>query len=134
VLASRRIGGAHRPVTSQLTHIDPPKAWGVGGIDGPIRATADLAVEPLIETRDRLPRPDNPNRSLRKCRGGSRCDVSKHQKPASCGLVGNSGHNGRQQVISTTFEPLNLSSTDGSPPMPRHRLGGRSRHQPSSGA
>jgi hypothetical protein len=51
---TRRIGGANRPATSQLTHIDPPKTWGVRGIDGPIRATVDLTVEPLTETRSRL--------------------------------------------------------------------------------
>jgi len=36
-LTTRRIGG-DRPSTSEVTHIDPPKAWGVRGIDGPIRA------------------------------------------------------------------------------------------------
>ena len=51
---TRRIGGANRPATSQLTHIDPPNTWGVQGIDGPIRATVDLTVEPLTETRSRL--------------------------------------------------------------------------------
>jgi uncharacterized protein YndB with AHSA1/START domain len=53
-LTTRRIGGANRPATSQLTHIDPPKTWGVRGIDGPIRATVDLTVEALTETRSRL--------------------------------------------------------------------------------
>ncbi|MEO5876291.1 MAG: SRPBCC family protein [Streptosporangiaceae bacterium] len=50
----RRIGGAERPVTSELTHIDPPRTWGVRGIDGPIRATVDLTVVPLTATRSRL--------------------------------------------------------------------------------
>jgi Polyketide cyclase / dehydrase and lipid transport len=53
-LTTRRIGGANRPVTSQLTHIDPPRTWGVRGIDGPIRATVDLTVEPITDTRSRL--------------------------------------------------------------------------------
>ena len=53
-LTTRRIGGANRPVTSQLAHIDPPTTWGMRGIDGPIRATVDLTVEPLTETRSRL--------------------------------------------------------------------------------
>jgi hypothetical protein len=53
-MTTRRIGGANRPVTSQLAHIDPPTTWGVRGIDGPIRATVDLTVEPLTETRSRL--------------------------------------------------------------------------------
>lgn len=53
-VTTRRIGGAERPVTSVLTHVDPPRAWGVRGIDGPIRATVDLTVAPLAETRSRL--------------------------------------------------------------------------------
>ena len=53
-VTTRRIGGAERPVTSELTHVDPPRTWGVRGIDGPIRATVDLTVAPLAETRSRL--------------------------------------------------------------------------------
>ncbi len=53
-LTTRRIGGAARAVTSELTHIDAPRTWGVRGIDGPIRATVDLTVEPLTETSARL--------------------------------------------------------------------------------
>ncbi|OLF04790.1 hypothetical protein BLA60_39345 [Actinophytocola xinjiangensis] len=53
-VTTRRIGGAERPVTSELTHIDPPTTWGVHGLDGPIGATVDLAVAPLTETRSRL--------------------------------------------------------------------------------
>lgn len=53
-LTSRRIGGARRSSTSLVTHIDPPRTWGVRGIDGPIRATVDVTVNPLTETRSRL--------------------------------------------------------------------------------
>src|SRR6266700_3536027 len=31
-----------------------PRTWGVQGIDGPIRATVDVTVEPLTETSSRL--------------------------------------------------------------------------------
>jgi hypothetical protein len=31
-----------------------PRTWGIRGIDGPIRATVDVTVEPLAETRSRL--------------------------------------------------------------------------------
>ena len=51
---TRRIGGANRSSTSLLTHVDPPRTWGVRGIDGPIRATVDLTVEPLADIRSRL--------------------------------------------------------------------------------
>ena len=53
-VTTRRIGGANRPSTSELTHIDPPKTWGVQGIDGPIRATVEVLVEPLTDSRSRL--------------------------------------------------------------------------------
>ena len=55
-VTTRRIGGANRPSTSTFTftHIDPPRTWGVQGIDGPIRATVDVQVEPLGDTRSRL--------------------------------------------------------------------------------
>jgi hypothetical protein len=53
-VTTRRIGGANRPSTSELVHIDPPKTWGVRGIDGPIRAAVDVLVEPLADARSRL--------------------------------------------------------------------------------
>ena len=53
-LTSRRIGGAVRPSTSKVTHIEPPHRWGVHGIDGPIRAIVDVTVEPLEASRSRL--------------------------------------------------------------------------------
>ena len=46
---TRRIGGAERPSVSEVTHIDPPKKWGVRGIDGPIRAIVEVTVEPLTK-------------------------------------------------------------------------------------
>ena len=51
---TRRIGGANRPSTSEITHINPPKTWGVRGVDGPIRATVDLTVEQVTAQRSRL--------------------------------------------------------------------------------
>ena len=53
-VTTRRIGGANRVVTSELTHIDAPRTWGVRGIDGPIRATVDVTVEALTEISSRL--------------------------------------------------------------------------------
>jgi uncharacterized protein YndB with AHSA1/START domain len=53
-VTTRRIGGASRPSTSELVHIDPPRAWGVRGTDGPIRAAVDVLVEPLDGSRSRL--------------------------------------------------------------------------------
>jgi uncharacterized protein YndB with AHSA1/START domain len=50
----RRIGGANRPGTAELVHIDPPRTWRVRGIDGPIRAAVDVLIEPLAASRSRL--------------------------------------------------------------------------------
>jgi uncharacterized protein YndB with AHSA1/START domain len=51
---TRRIGGSNRPSTSLVTHVDPPRTWGVRGIEGPIRATVDVTVEPVTDARSRL--------------------------------------------------------------------------------
>jgi hypothetical protein len=53
-LTVRRIGGAKRPSTSELVRFDPPRAWSVRGIDGPIRARVDLTVDGLSDSRSRL--------------------------------------------------------------------------------
>jgi uncharacterized protein YndB with AHSA1/START domain len=45
-ITTRRIGFANRDVTSEITRVDPPRRWGVRGIDGPIRAVVDVAVDP----------------------------------------------------------------------------------------
>ncbi len=51
---TRRIGFADRSSNSELTHLDPPRAWGVRGLDGPIRAIVDLSVTPVGPSRSRL--------------------------------------------------------------------------------
>jgi len=53
-VTTRRIGGASRPSTSELVLIDPPRAWGVRGTDGPIRAAVAVLVEPRADSRSRL--------------------------------------------------------------------------------
>jgi hypothetical protein len=53
-LTTRRIGFADRQSTSAVTHLDPPRTWGVRGIDGPIRALVDVTVESLAADRSRL--------------------------------------------------------------------------------
>src|SRR5215831_4655158 len=44
---TRRIGGANRASTSEINALDPPRTWGVRGLDGPIRAMVDLSVDPV---------------------------------------------------------------------------------------
>src|ERR1700730_5160873 len=53
-VTTRRIGGANRLSTSELVQIDPPRTWGVRGIDGPVRAGVDVLVEPVTSSRSRL--------------------------------------------------------------------------------
>lgn len=53
-LTTRRIGFAHRAVTAEVVHVDPPRTWGVRGMDGPIRAAVDVAVEPVSDISSRL--------------------------------------------------------------------------------
>src|SRR5246127_4954312 len=53
-VTTRRIGGANRPSTSELVHIDPPRTWRVQGIDGPIRAAVEVLVEPVTGSRPPL--------------------------------------------------------------------------------
>jgi uncharacterized protein YndB with AHSA1/START domain len=43
---TRRIGGAERTSTSEITELDPPRTWALRGIDGPIRANVRVTVEP----------------------------------------------------------------------------------------
>jgi hypothetical protein len=53
-LTTRRVGFASRPVTAEITEIDPPRTWSVRGIDGPIRALVDLTVESVADDRSRI--------------------------------------------------------------------------------
>jgi carbon monoxide dehydrogenase subunit G len=53
-LMTRRIGFMKQTSTSELVELDRPRAWKVRGIDGPIRATVSVGVEPLAEHRSNL--------------------------------------------------------------------------------
>lgn len=53
-LTTRRIGFRDRPITSEVTHVDPPRKWGIRSVEGPIRALVDVTVEPLTTKRSRL--------------------------------------------------------------------------------
>jgi uncharacterized protein YndB with AHSA1/START domain len=48
---TRKIGGAQRTSTSEITEFDPPQRWTIHGIDGPIRADVSVLVDPLDEGR-----------------------------------------------------------------------------------
>jgi uncharacterized protein YndB with AHSA1/START domain len=44
---TRRIGGVERTMTQEVTELRPPRSWAVAGVDGPIRPSANVTVEPL---------------------------------------------------------------------------------------
>jgi uncharacterized protein YndB with AHSA1/START domain len=44
---TRRIRGAERTITQQITRNDPPRGWTARGIDGTIRPHATVTVEPI---------------------------------------------------------------------------------------
>ena len=49
----RRIGGVDRTMTQEVTELDTPRRWTVRGVDGAIRPSATVTVEP-IETGARV--------------------------------------------------------------------------------
>ena len=52
---TRRIGGVERTMTQEVTQSDSPRSWAVHGVDGPIRPSATVTVEPLDgSTRSRV--------------------------------------------------------------------------------
>jgi uncharacterized protein YndB with AHSA1/START domain len=44
---TRRVGGVERTMTQEITQDSPPKSWAARGVDGPIRPSASVTVEPL---------------------------------------------------------------------------------------
>jgi uncharacterized protein YndB with AHSA1/START domain len=43
---TRRIGGSDRTMTQEIIEADPPRTWAARGIDGPVRPTARVTIEP----------------------------------------------------------------------------------------
>jgi hypothetical protein len=46
-VTTRRMGFSNREVVSEVSHVDPPRSWGVCGTEGPVRAQVNVTVEPL---------------------------------------------------------------------------------------
>jgi uncharacterized protein YndB with AHSA1/START domain len=44
---TRRIGGVERTMTQEVTDLRPPRSWAVRGVDGPVRPSATVTVDPL---------------------------------------------------------------------------------------
>jgi uncharacterized protein YndB with AHSA1/START domain len=45
----RRIGGREREVVTEIIEYDPPRRWADRGINGPIRASVAVTVDPLAD-------------------------------------------------------------------------------------
>ena len=45
--ATTRIGGTEQVSTLEITEISPPRSWAVRGVDGPVRVTFRVTVDPL---------------------------------------------------------------------------------------
>jgi uncharacterized protein YndB with AHSA1/START domain len=44
---TRRIGPVEQTMTQEITELSPPRRWAARGVDGPLRPSADVTVEPL---------------------------------------------------------------------------------------
>jgi uncharacterized protein YndB with AHSA1/START domain len=44
---TRRVGGTERTMTQEVTERNAPRSWAARGVDGPIRPSATVTVEPL---------------------------------------------------------------------------------------
>jgi uncharacterized protein YndB with AHSA1/START domain len=44
---TRRIGRTERTMTQEITEVAPPRTWAARGVDGPIRPSGRITVEPL---------------------------------------------------------------------------------------
>ena len=52
---TRRVGGAERTMTQEVTEHRAPHRWAAAGVDGPVRPSASVTVEPLGDgTRSRV--------------------------------------------------------------------------------
>jgi uncharacterized protein YndB with AHSA1/START domain len=46
-ITTRRLGGADRVMTQEITELTPPRRWVARGVDGAVRPSAEVTVEPL---------------------------------------------------------------------------------------
>jgi uncharacterized membrane protein len=53
VVETRKVPGGPRDMTYEITEYDPPNRSSWKGLDGPVRASGTVTVEPLGESRSR---------------------------------------------------------------------------------
>ena len=50
VVVTRRIGRGERAMTAEMTELNPPRSWGVRGVDGPVRGNVKGTIDPLDDS------------------------------------------------------------------------------------
>ena len=51
---TRRVARVEFSYTQEITALDPPRSWAARGVDGPLRPSASITVEPLEGSRSRV--------------------------------------------------------------------------------
>ncbi|ARP72581.1 hypothetical protein LK07_25605 [Streptomyces pluripotens] len=51
---TRHVGRRDMPMTMRITEFEPPRTWGMRGIDGPVRGLVHGEVTPLADGRTRV--------------------------------------------------------------------------------
>ncbi|GHI04564.1 hypothetical protein AQI88_40880 [Streptomyces cellostaticus] len=51
IRVTRHVGLRDMPMTMQVTEFEPPRSWGLRGIDGPVRGSVHGEVTPLPDGR-----------------------------------------------------------------------------------
>jgi uncharacterized protein YndB with AHSA1/START domain len=51
---TRRVARVEFSYTQEITALDPPRSWAARGVDGPLRPSASITVEPLEGIRSRV--------------------------------------------------------------------------------
>jgi uncharacterized protein YndB with AHSA1/START domain len=51
---TRRVARVEFSYTQEITALDPPRSWAARGVDGPLRPSASITVEPFEGSRSRV--------------------------------------------------------------------------------
>jgi uncharacterized protein YndB with AHSA1/START domain len=46
-VVTRRVGRREWPMTAEVSELNPPRSWGIRGVDGPVRGNVKGIIEPL---------------------------------------------------------------------------------------
>ena len=46
-VVTRRVGRRQWPMTAEVSELNPPRSWGIRGVDGPVRGNVEGTIQPL---------------------------------------------------------------------------------------